>query len=426
MTNIDKRLQKEQNHIENMQAPADFEDRVRKALDSTNTRKRRLPHKGFAIAVSLVLFMFIGYHFNTFAFYGKQILGLDEVMSGTLKDLNEAGEGQSIEKSVNLGNNTKLTIHGLMADENRMIVYYSLFNPNGIEDEYHNLFNPQKLTGFLTNAMFSSSQGLLNEDGTELKGMMDFEPPSPFSKELTLHYYQYSEHNEMRKGEITFPYNPAKAMQTEIKQSIKQTVKVDKGKIKFDSLVASPTLTVVKGKVNVDNFDRVNLALHGIELVANGESIPIMGSGNTTSLFGGREFEVRFDALPEHVDTLSIVVKEFVGYEKINQSIPLDSTETTIGNHDLLIKNVSASQEQVEVRIATEEDVMLDDVSIESSEGKVALETTTNQVDSKQKDGRIMKERTLIFKTQTKPETIHIGGMHYMKQYNKSIEVPVD
>lgn len=37
-----------------------------------------------------------------------------------------------------------------------------------------------------------------------------------------------------------------------------------------------------------------------------------------------------------------------------------------------------------------------------------------------------MKERTLLFDTQTKPENILIEGIHYMKEYNKVIEIPVD
>lgn len=36
-----------------------------------------------------------------------------------------------------------------------------------------------------------------------------------------------------------------------------------------------------------------------------------------------------------------------------------------------------------------------------------------------------MKERTLLFDTQTEPESLLIEGMHYLKAYNKVIEIPV-
>lgn len=67
-------------------------------------------------------------------------------------------------------------------------------------------------------------------------------------------------------------------MQTEIKQLINKTVKVDNGTIHFDSIVASPTLTVVKGSMNVADYDRISSALHGIELIANGKSVEIKGT----------------------------------------------------------------------------------------------------------------------------------------------------
>ncbi|WP_313640058.1 hypothetical protein [Paenibacillus sp.] len=69
---------------------------------------------------------------------------------------------------------------------------------------------------------------------------------------------------------------------------------------------------------------------------------------------------------------------------------------------------------------------MLDDVSIETKGVSTPLKTTINQKETKQVDGKLLKEHTLLFDTQTKPESLLIKGMHYMKEYNKVIEIPVD
>ncbi len=125
MSDIEKRLEEEKMRIDAIETPLELEGRLRKALD--NTRKpTRLPVIWKTLAMAILLFIFVGYHFNAFAFYGKQILGFDDMITGTLKDLNNAGKGQKIEKSFMLGDKTKLTINGIMTDANRMIVYYTV------------------------------------------------------------------------------------------------------------------------------------------------------------------------------------------------------------------------------------------------------------------------------------------------------------
>ncbi|WP_342431628.1 DUF4179 domain-containing protein [Neobacillus sp. FSL H8-0543] len=426
MTNIEKRLEDEKKRIDAIETPLELEVRLRKALDTTRNPSRR-PVIWKTLTVAMLLFLFVGYHFNAFAYYGKQILGFDDLITGTLKDLNNAGKGQRIEKSFMLDDETKLTINGVMTDANRMIVYYTVTDPNGLQDTFSDSFNPNKITGMFTSSNFEGSNGQISDDGTELKGMMDFEPPSPFAKKLTLHYWQYIGNNQMQQEKISFTYDPNKAMQTEIKQSINKTVKVDKGTIHFDSIVASPTLTVIKGSLKVENFDRLDLALHGIELLANGKSVEIKGSGSRSSLKGSK-FEVRFDALPTNLDSLELIVKEFVGYKKLNQTIALDyitGEAIDIGGAELWMKTVTLTSKGIEIKIATEDTVLLDKVSIGEQSNITPLETTINQQDSKEEDGKIIKERTLVFDTTEMPEHLKIGGIHYMKKYDKKVQIPI-
>ncbi|WP_340004002.1 hypothetical protein MHH52_18850 [Paenibacillus sp. FSL K6-0276] len=126
---------------------------------------------------------------------------------------------------------------------------------------------------------------------------------------------------------------------------------------------------------------------------------------------------------------MQIVVKEFAGYQKLDEKYPLTSLSDKafmLSDKELWLKDVSKTSQGIEITIATDDDVMLDGVSIETNNESTPLKTTINRKEVKQVDGKLMKERTLLFDTQTEPESLHIEGMHYMKAYNKVIEIPVD
>ncbi len=429
MNNVEKRLAEAKKHIDSITAPEELEMRLRSALNTTTPKNtKRIAPIWKVAAVALFFMVIVGYHYNAFAFYGKKLLGFDEVINGTLKELNDEGMGQIVEKKTELIDGTDLIINGMMTDANQSIVYYTLTNPNGIDDRKSDFFRPAKVTGFLTNSAVVSGTSLMNEDHTEIKGTMSFEPVSPFSKKLTFHFWQHLQNNQMTERSISFPYNPNKAMQTEIKQSIKKTLKVDKGTITFNSITATPTLTVIEGSLNVENFDRVDFALDGIELIANGSPIEVLGGGSQSS-FNGIKFDIRYDSLPKELYSLELVMKEFVGYQMVKEKISLasmDDEPITLDGKELLVKDVSTTSEGVEITIATDDDVMLDGVSIETKKELTSLKTTVNQIKAKQKNGRVMKERTLLFDTTVEPEYLLIEGIHYMKPYKNVIEILVD
>ncbi|GIN97274.1 hypothetical protein J6TS1_31440 [Siminovitchia terrae] len=426
MNDIEKQLNEEKRRLSTITAPEELEARLKKALHSAPPKRlKRSPLLKLAI-ISLIFIVATGYQFNALAYYGKKLLGFDEVMSGTLKELNDKGMGQVIEKKTALDDGTDFTINGIITDSNQLVMYYTLSNQKGLDDDTSDLFQPSAITGFLTDSNVESNTFMLSYDGTEIKGTMSFEPVSPFSKKLTLHYWDMNK-EQMKEKSISFPYKPNKAMQVELKQKINKTIKVDKGTISFDSITASPTLTVIKGKMNVENFDRVHTSLDGIELIANGSPVQMVGGGYQSALLGSK-FDVRFEALPKKLDSLELVVKHFAGYKILGEKIKLDSSKNepvTIGGKEMIIQEVKLTSEGLEITIATDDDVMLDGVSIETKSGNVPLSTTMNQTEAEQEDGSIMKVRTLLFKSKTEPESLLIEGMHYMKRYDQKIEIPV-
>jgi hypothetical protein len=427
---VEERLAEEKTRIASITAPEELEMRLRKALNSAPAKRtKRIAPIWKIAAVVLLVTVISGQNYNAFAYYGKQLFGFDELLNGTtLQQLNEKGMGQNVNKKTTLVDGTELTINGIIADANQFIMYYTLTNPNGLEDMSVDAFRPSKISGFLTDSNVVSGTSLINEEHTVIKGQMSFDCVNPFSKKLTLHFWQQLvENGQMSEGTVTFPYNPNEAMETQIKQSINKKIKVDKGTITFKSITATPTMTVIKGKLDVDNFDRMQLGLHGIQLIVDGTPVEILGSGNQTSL-GGRTFDIRFDTLPKELHSIQLVVKEFPGYQKLDEKYSLTSLSDKpfmLGDKELWLKDISKTSQGIEITISSDDDVMLDGVSIETGNESTPLKTTINQKETKQVDGKLMKERTLLFDTQTVPESLLIEGMHYLKAYNKVIEIPV-
>ncbi len=427
MNDVEKLLQNQKAKLDEQTAPPELEETLRKALQ--RAPKKPFPQRGFkfSLVAAILLLVLTGYHYDAFAYYGKKILGFDGVINGTLKELNDDGKGQVIDKSYEFSSGTKLTVNGLMVDENRMVVYYTLSNPDGVLDSPIESFHPNRITGLFTNASYEGGAAVINETNTEIKGTMDFETPSPFSRKLTFHFWESGENGFMKEHEMEIPFDPNKALQTEVKQSINKTVSVDGGKIKFDSIIASPTMTVLKGSTRVKGYGMVHQPLDGIELIVNGRKVEGQGMSTSSTMTGAQEIELRFDALPKNLQSLEVNVHQFAGYKEVNKKFSLTQSlkeVVEIEGERLWIKSVSPTTRGIEIRISTEESVLFKQVSIQTENKKIELETTIDEQLIKEEDGTILKERTLVFDTEDIPNTLHIGGIYYMKTYNEKVEIP--
>ncbi len=363
MREIEKELLKRKKQLDTVTAPDELEERLRQALDTVPLTKQRKPKWPIAL-VALLFLSIVGYNYNGFAYYGKRIMGFDDLMSGTLAELNEEGMGQTIGKTVLLEDGTEFTVDGIMTDANQLILYYTLSNTKETDD-----FPFMTITGFLTNSHQGGGMSIIDEEKSEIKGQMSFEPVSPFAKKLTLEFSKWTQEGKWIEGTISFPYDPNKAMQTEIQQKIKKTVKVDKGTITFKTITATPTATIIKGTINVENLSRVRLPFEKTELLANGKSVEMIGGGSSSSL-GGTTFDLRFDVLPKKLDSLELVVKEFVGYTNIDEKIPLSPINEQpflLKGEDIWVRDVVKTDDGVEITIASDEDVLFDGVTIEGT-----------------------------------------------------------
>ncbi|MBD7984153.1 DUF4179 domain-containing protein [Sporosarcina sp. Sa2YVA2] len=421
MTELEKRLAEEKKRQNDVKAPVELEGRLRMALEKVPERKPKTAPKWIAVIAAIVFLSVVSYNYNAFAYYGKMLLGFDDIMTGTLSDLNDAGLGQTIDATVLLEDGSQLQLEGMYSDKSQFVLYYTYSNPDGVDlNPPYSFWN---ITGVLTKSFAVSGTWSMNDEETKLTGMQSFDAVSPFAKSLTLHLLEeVDEGQAMKEHEISFPFNPNEAMVTEWKQSIKKTVQVDQGTIRFDAITATPSRTTVTGKLNVDNYDRYPGAFEGIQLLADGKPIDNQGAGVSSS-WKGSTFNLNFDALPEGVKSLELVVQTFVGYMDVDATVPLtglNEDPTLIHEKELFVRKVEMTEKGIQVTIATADDVLLEGVSIQAGERSVPLKTLLRQDHTDD-----YKERILLFESDEMPDTLHIEGMHYKKNYGDSIKINV-
>uniref|UniRef100_UPI001CCE2982 hypothetical protein n=1 Tax=Escherichia coli TaxID=562 RepID=UPI001CCE2982 len=82
----------------------------------------------------------------------------------------------------------------------------------------------------------------------------------------------------------------------------------------------------------------------------------LLGSGSSSSLRGSG-FELRFDALPKDLETLKLVVKEFVGYTIVDEKIQLSQINEQpilLKGEDIWVRDVLKTEDGVEITIASD------------------------------------------------------------------------
>ena len=163
-----------------------------------------------------------------------------------------------------------------------------------------------------------------------------------------------------------------------------------------------------------------------VELVVNGRPVQQMGSGISHTA-KGRTFTVSFDALPEKIESLSLVLREFRSYRPIGKGFPLAEMAAPyrLDDRELRVTNLTRSERGTEVRIETDEDVLLNGVSLGTKTGEVPLQKTVDQTDRKEPDGRLVSERTLLFDTQEEPDSLYVKGIIAKKVYNETVDIPI-
>ena len=403
-----KKLDDKRKEFDQIQAPSNFEARLRSKLADIPSKKKRLTP--WLIAVAVFCLAFVSWNYSALAFYGKTLLGYEDLMSESIQQLNEDGFGQSINKTVQLDDETKLKIEGVMSDLNQFEIYYAI-EWEGLEES--RLFDIQflEITGFLTRSYGNS--GVFDKDINI--GVQTFEPVNAFAKKLTLHLLY-----KQQAYEIEFPYEANKAVPTMIKKRLNETLHYDFGEIKFKSLYATKGSTRLEGILKEQTDRNISYDFSQIVLVADGKELPMRGSGLKSGFYSTYKLKIDYEALPPNVKQLSIEVRQFNGRDNVKQSIPAQVGMYKLGSVPLEILSVQVEGEKTKIRIASDYDVMFDQVTVETKKGVTPLVNTESYSDGTEK-----KERTLVFMTTDEVQKLYVENVYYNKAYSKSINIPI-
>lgn len=402
-----KKLDEKRKEFDQIQAPSDFEARLRSKLADAPSKKKRLAP--WLIAVAVFCLALASWNYPALAFYGKTLLGYEDLMSESIQQLNEDGFGQMINKTVKLDDETTLKIEGVMSDLNQFELYYAIEGDG--ESTFFDI-HFFEITGFLTKSYGNS--GVFDTDIN--KGVQTFEPVNAFAKKLTLQLSY-----KQQAFEIEFPYEANKAVPTMIKKRLNETYHYDFGTIKFKSLYATNGSTRLEGTLKEQTDRNISYDFSQIVLVADGKELPIRGSRLKSIFYSTYKFKIDYEALPPDVKQLSIGVRQFNGMENVKQSIPAQVGAYEIGAEKLEILSINKGQEKTTIRISTDYDILLDQVIVKTkNDGAVLLDSTENY-----SEGTENNERTLVFYTDEDVESLYIENMYYNKTYLETINIPI-
>lgn len=435
MREIEEMLRNNKTEIENLVVPDELESRLTDALEKEPHKNKYNNKWRVKVASILILFILISYNFDTLAYFGKKIIGFDPVMNETLKELNESGKGQIIGKSYTFDNGTIVTLDGVMVDDNQLLLFYTEKNPKGNISE-NGISGITTIDGFMRNMYSQGGHGISNDERTETKWIISFEPPYFYQKNLTWQF-SINENGKMLYGEIPFNLDRKKAMGHTLKSKLNKSIKLNDRKIKFDSIQASQTTTVIKGTVqnilelalDYVSGERIRPESLDIDLIANGKELQWQGSGMSTDT-NGIKFEHEFAPLPENLKELKIKIKALTADYDANKKVKIVKGDynkpINILNQDIQINKVYEGKGETFVTITTEDHVVLSRIYLMIDGKKVELENTTSKDEEKKEDGTITHTRTLRFIGTGDKLELNIERIKYKKIMDTIIDIPID
>jgi hypothetical protein len=427
---IEELLRKNKEVYDELEAPEEMEGRLKNALEN---KKMRTPQwKRLAVAAILVIAFIFTYNYNAIAYYGKRLLGYDSVMSQSLQDLNELGKGQEIGKSFNFNNGVKITLDGIMVDDNQLLAFYRIKDPNAKNDDTFFSIAPLSIRGLFREYNPNSGQGEFNEATKELVMIHSFEPPSFYERKLKFQgHFEINE--EYKEFSIGFTLDRNKAMGHSIKQKLNKSITLENQEIRFKDILATSTQTVISGSL-ASLGDLAMEKLKGEQvrpiidctLIVDRQVYESVSTGVRTNL-RGITFEHIFEPLPENIEDLKLAIINLTIDKKIKKVIPIEKGKTKgveIEGQWVKILKVNQTDNTTEITIESNEDVLFPDIQLIADGQEVFLENTHDEEYEKTKDG-IIKRRIISFKTIGEELELKINKIHYKKEMNKVIDIPI-
>lgn len=311
MNTVESALMHKKEELDSMKAPAEMEALLRQALKG---RKRHVVYK--PAAAILIAALLITYSFDSLAYYGKKFTGYDQIAVGSLKQLNEEGRGQEINKSCTFSNGVEVIIDGIMFDENELVAFYKVHSSGKLQDILNYNLPRLHVSGLKPGGYnFTGGQGKI-ADEQNMNFMDTMEPPAFYEKWMRMDVELIiDKRTEIRSIDFTLDRN--QAMKRTTRMDLSAVASLGDYKISFDRLTASTMSTVLEGRI-VPATD-AGLKTFNAETTEASMEIPqlrfdiISDSGKVSQFYGGQSssnndisFSSTSDALPKDFKTLQI------------------------------------------------------------------------------------------------------------------------
>ncbi|MCM1988626.1 DUF4179 domain-containing protein [Oceanirhabdus seepicola] len=444
MKNIKDELNIEKIRLEQLHIPEDFEERLGKSLQEKTKNRRKgvnkfVTSRNGLVAAMILVIIFIGmFNYDTLAYYGKSIVGYDELMSSSLKQLNKNYKGQIIDKSYTFKDGTVITLDGIMIDSNKLVAFYSMDidkeefeNGNDLSREFIKCGEDWMIP--------RAGTGCYDEQKKKMIWKQEFEPPKSLKK---IHEFSFARNNdgEYEEGKIEFTIDKSKAMIPKFKLNMNKRINVAGTTVKIQSITATSMSTIVKGKIRgtlevaLDYLKGEKKPIEGIEIAIFGDGEPIANlSGGFSTEEKGDYFEAEFDALPEKLSLLEVVIEECrVGVEvKVDEKLSKgeEKKNIVIEGNEVTIENVYEKDGNTYVTLTTEKGVLLSAIYLNIDGETVELERTFGGqleriIDGENKE-KIAHTRTLEFKDVGEDLELSVRMITFDKKVDESIKIEI-
>lgn len=433
MVRLEQLLYEEKERLDNIQVPDNIEEKLGMALDDRSSNRKRRPY--LITAAVVVMIFLLSYNMDTLAFYAKKFVGYDNVMSEGLQELNNSGRGQFINKTHSFNDGVSVTLDGVMLDANCLVLFYMIKSPNEDVQDVSSRMRMEVL-GFLDKPMGYGGAGERDSEGVHEKWVVTTNrAPKFFDRTITLDISYLSKDNDIEHGEIKFKLDRSTAVGKSITIPINSEVKLKgNNSINVESMVASPTATVIKGQIQkilqlgLDKMVGEEFRISDIEMAiyADGMEIPKLGSSLSTNL-KGQNFEIRFDRLPQKVNTLELKLSSIVNAYELDELITLEKGEEQtleIMEQVIVVEDIYEENEKTFVTITSDEYTTIPKVSliVDGEEQKLISTTSIDMKKEKlENEDKAYYTRTLEFDCTGVDLVLHVQRISFKEAFKEVI-----
>ncbi len=427
MNDLEKLLTYKREELLNIEVPEEMEDCLRNAL---NKRKKHIPKS--AIAAALIAVLLFAYSFDSLAYYGRKFIGYDNVTYGSLKELNEEGKGQEINKSCVFSNGIEVTLDGIIFDDNELVAFYKIKSTKEKLDPLKYDISMQLYGINLMGYHAKSGQREFRDDYNNIC-VAWFEAPAFYEKWMKLNISLRID-DTVEERTIKFTLDRNKAMKKTVEKKLDAKVKLGDYEVHFDKLTASSLSTYIKGKVKV-SADNAKSALgrniiseyeQGLQFIDfdivtdKGEKVNL---NNRSTENSGNEitFVKSGDALPKEFNTLEIKNIRFENYKIIDKSFDVSvETKNLKVDDEVIVKEIYYEGDETCI-VVSSRDIPIMQVNVGDDTGILNYDQYKNDVENEEP-----VERTFRLAGKQKEIKLQFKGMVNYIYTDETISIPVD